>query len=72
MASSISQRTVKLNNIQRLIAEYANEPEEKLVQFCLNNRHSVAAIANALSVTPFALRRKYPHLMHKEAQDAEL
>lgn len=68
MANSISQRSEQLNHIQKLISDFANEPQEKLIKFCLDNRHSLEDIADALGVTSVALRKKYPHLLSKEAK----
>ncbi len=64
---SISSKQEKLNQIYSLISELNTESEEKLVKFCLDNRHTLTDIARALGTTKSWLSQKYPHLREEKS-----
>jgi len=60
--SSISNRAQKFNELQRLIAELANEPEEEMIKFALGKGHTLEEIADFRHTTKQNLSKKYPGL----------
>lgn len=66
MTYILSDRTRKLNNIQKLISEMAKEPEEKLVRFCYSEGYTLQRIGDALGVSKQSLKNKYPDLVKGE------
>lgn len=60
--SSISNRGQKFNELQRLITELANEPEERMIGFALSKGHTLTEIASYIGTTKQNLSKKYPNL----------